>query len=85
MPPVYIDFRAEYFSPQLSFADLESASMSLVHLAVIQLICSLKVSLQCNTMPKYFKLCTCVSGLLFRYTSNPFVSVSTSLFFIFRR
>jgi len=35
IPPVYIVFRAACFSPQLSFADFDSANINFVHFSAM--------------------------------------------------
>ena len=65
--PVYIVLRAACWSPQLSLADLDCENINFVQFSAMYFMCSLKVSLWSNIMPKYFMLRTCNSGLLFRY------------------
>ena len=78
IPAVYIVFRSACFSPQFSFADLESANINFVHFFTMWFMCSLNESLLSNIIPKYFKLCTCWKSLLLRYISISFLFFSFS-------
>ena len=44
------------------------------YFSVMYFICSLKVSMWSNIIPKYFMLFTCVRGLLFRYILTSLIS-----------
>ena len=72
--PVYIVFKAACFSPQFSFADLESTDINFVHFSAMQFMCSLNESLLSNIIPRYFTLCTLNKGVLLRYISISFCS-----------
>jgi len=57
--------KAAWLSPQVSFADLDSAWNNLLHLLDICIMCSLNFSLLSFIIPKYLNFCTCYSILLF--------------------
>jgi len=79
IPPVYSVFNALWLSPQFSFADFDRANIIFLHFSVTCVMCSLNVSLSSIIIPRYFIVLTCLSCLLFKYTSRSFLS------FLFRR
>ena len=78
IPPVYSVFKALWLSLQFSFADFERANIIFLHFSVTCVMCSLNVSLS-SIIPRYFKVLTWLSCLLFKYTSRSFLS------YLFRR
>jgi len=88
IPPVYSVFKALWLSPQFSFAEFDKANIIFLHFSVTCVMCSLNVTLLSIIIPKYFMVLTCLSSLLFKYTSKSFLSffdVSSALVLTFGR
>ena len=75
MAPLQMVLSASCLSPQFSFADFANVCINVVHLFVVEIICSLKLSLLSIVIPKYLMFLTCCRGFQFRYILTLVISL----------